>query len=99
MLLSAEIITIVIEEEKMASNKQGEEAIVASHNETTDQELIGKDQEGLTGEEDVHSFNMKSLLWHGGSVYDAWFSCASNQVTIIHSFGGCVLDFEFCTYS
>lgn len=21
-----------------------------------------------------------SLLWHGGSVYDAWFSCASNQV-------------------
>ncbi|CAI9754352.1 unnamed protein product [Fraxinus pennsylvanica] len=21
-----------------------------------------------------------SLFWHGGSVYDAWFSCASNQV-------------------
>ena len=21
------------------------------------------------------------LLWHGGSVYDAWFSAASNQVT------------------
>lgn len=19
-------------------------------------------------------------FWHGGSVYDAWFSCASNQV-------------------
>lgn len=19
------------------------------------------------------------LFWHGGSVYDAWFSCASNQ--------------------
>ncbi|KMZ56097.1 Auxin transporter-like protein 2 [Zostera marina] len=25
-------------------------------------------------------FSMKSVLWHGGSVYDAWFSCASNQV-------------------
>ncbi|KAK4794914.1 hypothetical protein SAY86_012908 [Trapa natans] len=28
------------------------------------------------------SFKSKfsSLVWHGGSVYDAWFSCASNQV-------------------
>lgn len=29
--------------------------------------------------------NMKAklseLFWHGGSVYDAWFSCASNQVS------------------
>ena len=23
---------------------------------------------------------MSKFLWHGGSVYDAWFSCASNQV-------------------
>ncbi|XP_039015161.1 auxin transporter-like protein 2 [Hibiscus syriacus] len=23
---------------------------------------------------------VSNLLWHGGSVYDAWFSCASNQV-------------------
>lgn len=23
---------------------------------------------------------VKKLFWHGGSVYDAWFSCASNQV-------------------
>ncbi|OWM83947.1 hypothetical protein CDL15_Pgr004378 [Punica granatum] len=23
---------------------------------------------------------LSSLFWHGGSVYDAWFSCASNQV-------------------
>ena len=21
------------------------------------------------------------LLWHGGSVYDAWFSCSSNQAS------------------
>jgi auxin influx carrier (AUX1 LAX family) len=24
--------------------------------------------------------HISSLLWHGGSAYDAWFSCASNQV-------------------
>ncbi|XP_078448292.1 auxin transporter-like protein 3 isoform X2 [Wolffia australiana] len=26
------------------------------------------------------STKLSSLLWHGGSAYDAWFSCASNQV-------------------
>lgn len=35
-------------------------------------------------EEDRSSSSMKGklsrLFWHGGSVYDAWFSCASNQV-------------------
>ncbi|CAL9119043.1 unnamed protein product, partial [Musa acuminata var. zebrina] len=31
------------------------------------------------GERDS-AFSMKSLLWHGGSAWDAWFSCASNQV-------------------
>lgn len=25
---------------------------------------------------------LSKLFWHGGSVYDAWFSCASNQVYI-----------------
>lgn len=24
---------------------------------------------------------LSKFLWHGGSVYDAWFSCASNQVS------------------
>ncbi|KAG8088914.1 hypothetical protein GUJ93_ZPchr0011g27991 [Zizania palustris] len=29
---------------------------------------------------------VSSLFWHGGSVYDAWFSCASNQeVSVEHS--------------
>lgn len=23
------------------------------------------------------------FFWHGGSVYDAWFSCSSNQVVYI----------------
>lgn len=25
------------------------------------------------------------LFWHGGSVYDAWFSCASNQALFLLS--------------
>ena len=25
---------------------------------------------------------LSTCLWHGGSAYDAWFSCASNQVHI-----------------
>lgn len=32
-------------------------------------------------EEDSKSTTSKlsRFFWHGGSVYDAWFSCASNQ--------------------
>ncbi|KAM2601144.1 hypothetical protein TB2_039333 [Malus domestica] len=30
--------------------------------------------------DDNSGFNLRSFLWHGRSVYDAWFSCASNQV-------------------
>ena len=26
---------------------------------------------------------ISKFFWHGGSVYDAWFSCASNQVFVI----------------
>lgn len=41
-------------------------------------------------EEDVRSTSTKSKLssmfWHGGSVYDAWFSCASNQATLFFIF-------------
>ncbi|KAL2940639.1 Auxin transporter-like protein 2 [Bienertia sinuspersici] len=31
-------------------------------------------------EDEDHKFSFKNFLWHGGSAYDAWFSCASNQV-------------------
>ncbi|MQL99308.1 hypothetical protein Taro_032030 [Colocasia esculenta] len=70
---------------EMLPQKQGEEAIVPSYNETDQLEGNGKDDErGLSLEQqqakDQPIFSMKSLLWHGGSVYDAWFSCASNQV-------------------
>ncbi|KAF5205065.1 Auxin transporter-like protein [Thalictrum thalictroides] len=60
----------------MLPSKQAEEAIVSNYNET--------DNDGSNREEaskdDQSMFNVKSFLWHGGSVYDAWFSCASNQV-------------------
>lgn len=46
---------------------EGEDAIVAMEQE----EREGVDQ-SMSG--------FKNFLWHGGSVYDAWFSCASNQV-------------------
>ncbi|RWW59879.1 hypothetical protein BHE74_00033161 [Ensete ventricosum] len=32
------------------------------------------------GEEKTIKSRLSGLLWHGGSAYDAWFSCASNQV-------------------
>jgi len=61
----------------MLSQNQAEEAIVTNINET--------EQEGGSSLEDIAEdqsmFNFKSFLWHGGSVWDAWFSCASNQVT------------------
>lgn len=53
------------------AHKEAEGAMVSSFNETENEEKI---------EEKKEMFSFKSFLWHGGSVYDAWFSCASNQV-------------------
>ena len=52
----------------------GEEAIVTTENES------GSTSTREEEEQDHSPFNFKNLLWHGGSVWDAWFSCASNQV-------------------
>ncbi|RWV89767.1 hypothetical protein GW17_00048073 [Ensete ventricosum] len=64
----------------MLPQKQAEEAIVSRSNSTLkdelEQDVDGKGED----EETAHGFNMKSFLWHGGSAWDAWFSCASNQV-------------------
>ena len=57
----------------MATSKQGEGGM----NNQSRNESIERDEEDK-GNQSPLSF--KSLLWHGGSVYDAWFSCASNQV-------------------
>jgi auxin influx carrier (AUX1 LAX family) len=49
------------------------------------------------GDSSAAKSRLSGLLWHGGSAYDAWFSCASNQVSIIHSFpcdvDSCILPF------
>ncbi|RZR91532.1 hypothetical protein BHM03_00019661 [Ensete ventricosum] len=70
-------------EEKMVPQKTAEEAaIVASGITTLDNETEHGDGDGkeVAGEEESTVVSMKSLLWHGGSAWDAWFSCASNQV-------------------
>ncbi|RVW30696.1 Auxin transporter-like protein 2 [Vitis vinifera] len=57
----------------MLPQRQAEEVMVSSLNETE-----GDEREEDKGDES--QLSLKTLLWHGGSVYDAWFSCASNQV-------------------
>ncbi|XP_058729083.1 auxin transporter-like protein 4 [Vicia villosa] len=54
----------------MLSQNQADEALVTHLNETEQEDR----------EQDQSMSNFKSFLWHGGSVWDAWFSCASNQV-------------------
>lgn len=70
----------------MSGEKQAEEAIVVS----AEDEMAGRKVEDSTAEEEDidhggggDGFSMKSFLWHGGSAWDAWFSCASNQVSTV----------------
>ena len=53
----------------MASDKVVDTVIVGNY---VEMETEGKPK-------DVKS-RLSKFFWHGGSVYDAWFSCASNQV-------------------
>ncbi|CAA0830558.1 Auxin transporter protein 1 [Striga hermonthica] len=55
----------------MLPEKQAEEAIVDA-GATAAAEEEEEEEQGI--------FSVKSMLWHGGSAWDAWFSCASNQV-------------------
>ncbi|EFJ18760.1 hypothetical protein SELMODRAFT_112710 [Selaginella moellendorffii] len=48
------------------------------NNSYTEVEKDRQEQDGLV--DNSMRALAKKLLWHGGSVYDAWFSCASNQV-------------------
>jgi len=61
----------------MSRQKQAEEAMVSSLTQTVEREE-GEEVKGETSH-----FSFKNALWHGGSAYDAWFSCASNQVAIL----------------
>lgn len=64
----------------MLPQKQAEEAIVSNFSET-EHEGGGKEEGREDEQQQQHSMlSMKSFLWHGGSAWDAWFSCASNQV-------------------
>ena len=59
----------------LGQRQAAEEAIVPTA--ANEAENSGGKEEG---EEENSVFQMKDLLWHGGSAWDAWFSCASNQV-------------------
>ncbi|KAL8529601.1 hypothetical protein ACS0TY_006872 [Phlomoides rotata] len=59
----------------MLGQKQAEEAIISTFNETED----GGDRKAEEGPEEQPIISVKNMLWHGGSAWDAWFSCASNQ--------------------
>ncbi|GER55813.1 auxin transporter-like protein [Striga asiatica] len=61
----------------MLTEKQAEEAIVSSFN---DADGGAKAEEAASEAEEQGIFSVKNMLWHGGSAWDAWFSCASNQV-------------------
>jgi auxin influx carrier (AUX1 LAX family) len=65
----------------MLSEKQGEETMMSSLNETNE---VNEEREEERGE--ISTSGLKNFLWHGGSVYDAWFSCASNQVILFLDF-------------
>ncbi|KAI7741080.1 hypothetical protein M8C21_006482 [Ambrosia artemisiifolia] len=60
----------------MVPNKQAEEAIVTGEMKGLNEQQHGEEEEGV----DQSMSGFKNFLWHGGSAYDAWFSCASNQV-------------------
>ena len=62
----------------MLPQKQAEEAIVSNFSETEHET-----REEEKDEEQQSMFSVTNLLWHGGSAWDAWFSCASNQVPFL----------------
>ena len=66
--------------ETMLPQNQAEEAIVTTSLNETESEVGMREEEKELQQQDHSMFNIKSFLWHGGSVWDAWFSCASNQV-------------------
>ncbi|KAG6494134.1 hypothetical protein ZIOFF_049153 [Zingiber officinale] len=62
----------------MLSQKHAEETAIAADGISILDQEPGGAKEGDA--EPSAGFSLKSLLWHGGSSWDAWFSCASNQV-------------------
>lgn len=79
LLPSAFLGSIGVERE-MTSHGHADEAMAALSFAGADGGPGEKMEGNRTEESSSSKFSVKSLLWHGGSVYDAWFSCASNQV-------------------
>lgn len=65
----------------MSGQKQAEDSIISSNLYENENENGEGAKELQQQEDEDHSvFSMKNALWHGGSAWDAWFSCSSNQV-------------------
>lgn len=47
---------------------------------TTTTVIVEKNNNHNNNEPTDAMTKLSKLFWHGGSGYDAWFSCASNQV-------------------
>lgn len=62
---------ISVKRMEMANDKVAETVIVGNY---VEMESEGKPPQDIKSK-------LSSFLWHGGSAYDAWFSCASNQVS------------------
>ncbi|KAM0014133.1 putative amino acid transporter, transmembrane domain-containing protein [Helianthus debilis subsp. tardiflorus] len=62
----------------MLPNKQAEEAIVPGEMKGANEQEQQQGEQEAVVEQSMSGF--KKFLWHGGSAYDAWFSCDSNQV-------------------
>ncbi|KAF2579090.1 hypothetical protein F2Q70_00008540 [Brassica cretica] len=63
-----------------AGMRHGEEAIVPSGNDNEGVQVNGNNTGKIDEHDGSDGSKLSSFLWHGGSVWDAWFSCASNQV-------------------
>lgn len=66
----------------MLHQKQAEDAIVSNFSETAHETREEENED----EQQQSMFSIKNLLWHGGSAWDAWFSCASNQVPLTYRY-------------
>jgi hypothetical protein len=63
----------------LRENDGEQQAPVGSYGEMEEQNQKLEELQGTYDDVSVNG-RVKRLLWHGGSVYDAWFSAASNQV-------------------
>lgn len=64
----------------MLGGKQAEEAIVSTFDDAENDGGGGGGKDAAEQAEEQPIFSVKNALWHGGSAWDAWFSCSSNQV-------------------